>query len=77
MALAGLPGWLGSLVNVVALGDFVASFSRLHLQSERVWAITVWFDRFVFFPTVAARYAALAACAVWALAHSVRREVAI
>ena len=77
VALAGLPGWLGSLVNLVALGDFVASFSRLHIQSERVWAITVWFDRFVFFPTVAARYAALAACAVWALAHSVRREVAI
>src|SRR2546430_621745 len=54
VALAGLPGWLGSLVNLVALGDFVASFSRLHIQSERVWAITVWFDRFVFLPTVAA-----------------------
>src|SRR5438874_8186067 len=27
-------GWLGSLVNLVALGDFVASFSRLHIQSE-------------------------------------------
>ncbi|MCA1828602.1 MAG: hypothetical protein LC689_16900 [Myxococcales bacterium] len=76
-ALAGLPGWLSSAVSVIALGDFVASFSRLHIQSQRVWPITAWFDRFVFFPTVGARYAALAACAVWALAHSVRGKVEI
>jgi hypothetical protein len=77
VALAGLPGWLAGAVSMISLADFVSSFSRLHIQSQRVWAITAWFDRYVFFPTVAARYAALAACAAWALSRSVRRKVAI
>jgi hypothetical protein len=77
VALASLPGWLASAVSLVALGDFVASFSRLHIQSQRVWALAAWFDRFVFYPAVALRYAALLACAVWALAHSVQRKVEI
>ena len=77
MALAALPGFIASAVSVLALGDFVVSFSRLHVQAQRIWQLTQWFDRYVFWPTVAARYLALAACAAWALSHCVRREVAI
>ena len=74
IALAGAPGWIASAVSVLALSDFVISFSRLHVQAERVWALAQWFDRFVFYPTVAARYVALAACAAWALSHCVRER---
>jgi len=31
-------------------------------------------DQAVFWPTVALRYAALAACAGWAFAHTVRKQ---
>ena len=73
IALAGLPGWICSAVSVVALADFVISFSRLHLQGDRAWALTAWFDRSVFFPMVAARYLALSACAAWAFAHVLQK----
>ncbi len=73
MALAGLPGWMGSAVSAVALFDFVISFSRLHIQGERAWALSAWFDRSVFFPMVALRYLALSACAAWAFAHLLQK----
>jgi hypothetical protein len=38
---------------------------------EQAWAQAIWFDHAVFWPTVALRYAALGACAVWAFAHMV------
>jgi hypothetical protein len=68
-ALAALPGWLCSAVSVIALFDFAISFSRLHLQTDRVWFEVAWFERSVFWPMVALRYAALGACAAWAFAH--------
>jgi uncharacterized membrane protein len=77
VALAGLPGWMCSAVSMVALADFVISFSRLHIQAERAWALAAWFDGSVFFPMVALRYLALSACAVWAFAHVLRREGAL
>ena len=73
IALAGLPAWICSAVSAVALADFVISFSRLHLQGDRAWALAAWFDRSVFFPMVAARYLALTACAAWAFAHLLRK----
>jgi hypothetical protein len=76
IALAGLPGWLCAAVSVIAGVDFVVSFSRLHLQADRVWPQAAWFDRSVFWPMVEVRYLALAACAVWAFAHLLRREEA-
>jgi hypothetical protein len=75
-ALAGLPAWICSAASAVALADFVISFSRLHVQGERAWALAAWFDRSVFIPMVAARYVMLGICAVWALAHVVRPEEA-
>jgi len=74
IALAAVPGWLASAASLVALADYVASFARLHLQAERAWAQAMWFDQAVFWPTVALRYAALAACAGWAFAHTVRKQ---
>jgi hypothetical protein len=76
IALAGLPGWICSAVSAVALADFVVSFSRLHFQGDRAWALAAWFDRSVFFPMVAVRYLALGGCALWAFAHVLRREEA-
>jgi hypothetical protein len=69
-----LPGWLASGVSVLALADYAISFTRLHLQADRVWPQAIWFDQAVFWPMVAIRYAALLACAVWAFAHSVRKQ---
>jgi hypothetical protein len=77
VALAGLPAWICSAVSTVALADFVISFSRLHIQGDRAWALAAWFDRSVFFPMVAVRYLALSACALWAFAHVLRREGAL
>jgi hypothetical protein len=74
IALAALPGWLASGVSVLALADYAISFTRLHLQADRVWPQAIWFDQAVFWPMVAIRYAALLACAVWAFAHSVRKQ---
>ena len=73
IALAGLPAWICSAVSAVALADFVISFSRLHVQGDRAWALAAWFDRSVFFPMVAARYLALSACAAWAFAHLLQK----
>jgi len=69
LALAAVPGWLAGAASVVALADYAASFARLHLQADRAWAQAAWFDRSIFWPVVGLRYAALAACAVWAFAH--------
>jgi hypothetical protein len=77
LALAAVPGWLASAAGVIALGDFVISFTRLHLQSDRVWPQAIWFDRQVFWPMVAVRYLALIACATWAFAHILRKQAAI
>lgn len=76
IALAGLPSWICSAVSVVALADFVISFSRLHVLGDRAWQLAAWFDRSVFFPMVAVRYLALSLCAAWAFAHVLRREQA-
>lgn len=76
-ALASLPGWLCSAISLLSLFDFAASFARLHLQSDRVWFEVAWFDHAVFWPLVALRCAALAACAGCALLGVVRREVAV
>ena len=73
-ALAALPGWLAAAASVLALADYAASFTRLHFQGERAWAQAAWFDHAVFWPTVALRYAALVACAVWAFTHMVRKQ---
>ena len=43
---------LASAVSVLALVDYVASFTRLHLQAERAWAQAMWFDQAVFWPSV-------------------------
>lgn len=77
IALAAVPGWIASAVSVVALGDFAISFARLHVQAQRIWAITQWYDHYLFWPAVACRYLALAACAAWAISHCVREEVGI
>lgn len=74
LAAAGVPGWLAGVASVVSLSDYVASFARLHLEAERVWAQAAWFDRSVFYPMVSLRYLTLAACALWAFAHALRRE---
>ena len=74
VALAGLPGWLASAASALALADYAGNFARLHLQGERAWAYATWFDHAVFWPMVAFRYAVLAACAVWAFAHMVRKQ---
>src|SRR5205823_11246468 len=42
IALAGLPGWICAAVSAVAGADFVVSFSRLHLQADRVWPQAAW-----------------------------------
>jgi hypothetical protein len=73
LALAAVPGWLAGAVSVIALADYAGSFARLHLQSDRAWAQAGWFDGAVFWPTVCLRYAALAACALWAFTHMVRK----
>ena len=73
VALAGLPAWMCSAVSAVALGDFVISFSRLHLEGERAWGLSAWFDRSVFYPMVATRYLALSACAAWAFLHVLQK----
>lgn len=74
IALAALPGWLASGASMLALADYAISFTRLHLQADRVWPQAIWFDHAVFWPMVAIRYAALLSCAVWAFAHSVRKQ---
>jgi hypothetical protein len=74
MALAAAPVWLASAGSVLALTDYAITFTRLHLQGEKAWAQAIWFDHAVFWPMVALRYAALLACAVWAFAHSVRKQ---
>jgi hypothetical protein len=75
LALAALPAWLAGAVSVIALADYAASFSRLHLQADRAWAQALWFDGAVFWPMVGLRYLALAACAAWAVSRAVRRTV--
>jgi hypothetical protein len=75
LAFAALPAWLAGAVSVIALADYAASFSRLHLQADRAWAQALWFDGAVFWPMVALRYLALAACAAWAFSRAVRRTV--
>jgi hypothetical protein len=66
---------MAGAVSVIALADYAVSFTRLHLQADRVWQQALWFDQVVFWPGVAIRYAALAACAAWAFSRSVRRAV--
>jgi len=73
LALAAIPGWLGGAVSVLAFADYAISFTRLHLQGDRAWAQAFWFDHAVFWPMVAFRYAALAACALWAFTHMLRK----
>ena len=73
IALASLPGCIAGIVSVLALADYAISFARLHLQADRVWAQAAWFDHALFWPMVTFRYAALAACAIWAFAHLVRK----
>ena len=70
LALAAVPGWIGSAAGCMALFDFAISFMRLHLNSG-------WYDHFVFWPMVALRYATLALCAVWAFTHTTRGQPAI
>jgi hypothetical protein len=74
IALAAAPIWLASATSVLALADYAITFTRLHLQGDRAWPQAMWFDHAVFWPMVALRYAALLACAVWAFAHSVRKQ---
>lgn len=74
LALAGVPGWLGGAVSVIALADYAASFARLHFQADRAWPQAAWFDAAVFWPMVWLRYAALAACVLWACAHLARNS---
>jgi hypothetical protein len=74
MALAAAPIWLASAASVLALTDYAITFTRLHLQGDKAWPQAIWFDHAVFWPMVALRYAALLACAVWAFAHSVRKQ---
>jgi hypothetical protein len=66
LAFAGAPASLGVLAGAMALVDFVCSFAHLHLQMQRIGHITGWYQEHVFWPMVAARYAVLAACALWA-----------
>jgi hypothetical protein len=73
IALAPVPGWLAGAVSVLSLTDYAISFSRLHLQADRVWAQAAWFDHAVFWPMVGLRYGALAGCAVCAFTHLVRK----
>jgi hypothetical protein len=63
LAFSGVPGALATAVSAVALADFVASFAFLYLQRGPE---SRWFEGHVFWPTVSARYLALAACAAWA-----------
>ncbi|HUJ26240.1 MAG TPA: hypothetical protein VLW85_09495 [Myxococcales bacterium] len=70
LALAAAPPWIASAAGCVALGDFAISFMRLHLNSG-------WYDRTVFWPMVALRYAMLIICAIWAFAHTTRKQAAI
>lgn len=73
LALAAVPGWLAGAASVIALADYAASFARLHLQADRAWGQAAWFDGAIFWPGVWLRYAALAACALWAVTHMVRK----
>jgi hypothetical protein len=73
LALAAVPGWLAGAASVIALADYASSFARLHLQADRAWAQAAWFDGAIFWPTVWLRYAALAACALWAFTHMARK----
>jgi hypothetical protein len=73
IALASLPGWLAGTASTLALADYAISFTRLHLQADRVWAQAAWFDHAVFWPMVAVRYVALCLCAGWAFAHLLRK----
>jgi hypothetical protein len=74
LSLAAVPGWLAGAASVIALADYAASFARLHLQADRAWGQAAWFDGAIFWPAVWLRYAALAACALWAVAHLVRKS---
>ncbi|HYY52715.1 MAG TPA: hypothetical protein VE755_07575 [Myxococcales bacterium] len=73
LALAAVPGWLAGAASVLALVDYAISFTRLHLQADRIWPQVIWFDHAVFWPMVAFRYAVLCACALWAFTHMVRK----
>ena len=66
-------GAFDPVVHALALVDYAVSFMRLHLQADRIWPQVIWFDHAVFWPMVAFRYAALAACALWAFTHMVRK----
>jgi hypothetical protein len=74
LALAAIPGWLAGAASVIALADYASSFARLHLQADRAFAQAAWFDDAIFWPTVCLRYATLAACAVWACTHMLRKS---
>jgi hypothetical protein len=73
LALAAIPGWIAGAASVIALADYASSFARLHLQADRAFAQAAWFDGAIFWPTVCLRYAALAACALWAFTHMLRK----
>lgn len=74
LSLAAVPGWLAGAASVIALADYAASFARLHLQAERAWGQAAWFDEAIFWPAVWLRYAALAACALWAVVHLIPKS---
>ena len=72
LALTGAPLWLGASVGAVALIDFVATFSLMHLHTERAWRELEWFRRQIFVPALWLRYVTLLACAGWAARRAVR-----
>ncbi len=77
-ALAAVPGWVATGLGAVALADYVASFSRLHLQTSATGPSLAWFEQQVFWPIVTLRYVVLFTLTAWAageLAGALRPEV--
>ena len=72
LALTGAPPWLGASVGAMAIIDYVASFSLMHLHTERAWREWEWFRREIFVPALWLRYVTLLACAAWAARRAVR-----
>lgn len=72
LALAGAPGWLAASVGAMAIIDYVASFSLMHLHAERAWRQWEWFRREIFVPALWLRYATLLVCAAWAARRALR-----
>ena len=56
----------------MAIIDYVASFSLMHLHTERAWREWEWFRREIFVPALWLRYVMLLACAAWAARRALR-----